>query len=339
MKFRFFGVRLDEEPSDGQRLQQSDSRISAPPSNKELRLPLVASLIAAVENLKDQGAQLGITFDVKFGHFSGTRGPQVAKEMRECFSHFSRTDFGELSVDELQKGDEDALIGEGEERFHGQQLKEIIEHLKGSGGRLIVQRGVRISLGGSIYFGAAESKIQSVENKASFLDSIQRMQNTTRKIFEMNEVKCCAENYHPEKDEKVLHLRGFETEMPNKAKSLGFHDLNETNVVGFVGRGGTVVGEKIVIVKPSFVNATGTIMALKSGGAEVRVAEAPQGSPSTSDLCFMMKADRLMGNSVSTFVQEAIFLGEATSSTLYAVGKEAKIESWERGEVRYMTGF
>ncbi|GMH57023.1 hypothetical protein TL16_g02271 [Triparma laevis f. inornata] len=288
-------------------------------------------ILRVVENLKDWGAQLGVTFDVKFGHISGTRRRQIANEIRDCFDYFSGVDLGELSQAELQKGDNDILIGEREKRFQGQQLKEIIEHLKGSGGRIIVQRGVRIGLDGSIYFGDAESNIVSAESKASILDSIQRMQNVTGKMFKMNKAKCCAENYHPEKDEKVLHLRGFETEI-SRARSMGFHDLNEKNVVEFVGRGDTVIGDKVVIVKPSFVNATGIIMALKSGGVEVRVAEVPKGSPSTSDLCFMMKADHLMGNSLSTFVQEAIFLGDSTSSTLYAVGKEAKTESWERGE-------
>ena len=78
--------------------------------------------------------------------------------------------------------------------------------------------------------------------------------------------------------------------------------------------------------------------ALKSRGAEVRVAEVPKGGPSTSDLCFMMKADHLMGNSVSTFLLEAILLGGSSSSTLYAVGEETKSESWERGDIVYLTG-
>ncbi|GMI26004.1 hypothetical protein TrRE_jg584, partial [Triparma retinervis] len=219
------------------------------------------------------------------------------------------------------------------------QLKEIIAHLKESGGRLVVQRGVRIGFDGGVYFGDGESNIRSAESKGSYLDSIQIMQNATGGTFEINEMNCCAENYGPEKDEKVLHLRGFETEMPKRAKGLGFHDLNENNVVEFVGGGGEVVGEKIVIVKPPFVDVSGMIKALKLGGAEVRVAEPPNRSPSTADLCFLMKASHLMGNSMSSFVQEAIFLGGSTSSTLYAVGEDAKIEEWGRGEVRIMPGF
>jgi hypothetical protein len=52
----------------------------------------------------------------------------------------------------------------------------------------------------------------------------------------------------------------------------------------------------------------------------------------------MMKASHLMGNSVSTFLLEAILLGGSESSTLYAVGEEAKSESWERGDIVYLTG-
>ena len=53
--------------------------------------------------------------------------------------------------------------------------------------------------------------------------------------------------------------------MPNRGKSLGFHDIGEESVVEFVGRGAGVIGDNIAIVKPPFVNATGIITVRRAG--------------------------------------------------------------------------
>jgi hypothetical protein len=128
--------------------------------------------------------------------------------------------------------------------------------------------------------------------------------------FSTDEQRCCSTK--PEVDETVLHIRGFDVEMPNAYNNLGFRELNpyqtSTELLGHLK-----AGDKVAIVsrfdEHSLANFTG---ALIDRGLHVRFISGLSG---VQGFCFLKSASKeLVGGNRSTYFLMASMLNEHISN-------------------------
>jgi hypothetical protein len=128
--------------------------------------------------------------------------------------------------------------------------------------------------------------------------------------FSTDEQRCCSTK--PEVDETVLHIRGFDVEMPNVYNNLGFRELNphqtSTDLLAHLK-----AGDKVAIVsrfdERSLANFTG---ALVDRGLHVRFITGLSG---VQGFCFLKSAYKeLVGGNRSTYFLMASMLNDHVSN-------------------------
>ena len=138
-----------------------------------------------------------------------------------------------------------------------------------------------------------------------------------RELFIFNESNCCHEI--PEKDETVLHIRGFDIESPQIFKSLGFRDLNVNQAANEL-LGHLNNGEKVAMIsrfrQKDLKNYKGV---LQERGLTVRFISNQTGP---EDFCFLKSAQKeVVGDFYSTFFRVAVLLSDTVKNVTFYINK------------------
>ena len=132
-------------------------------------------------------------------------------------------------------------------------------------------------------------------------------------IFTFNHNECCLEI--PHKDETVLHIRGFDVEMPQAYDKKGWRELDpiqtSNNLLQHLN-----AGDKVAIIgrfPDKIANFTAT---LQDRGLQVRSITNQNG---VQDFCFLKSATKeIIGGLRTTFFRTAALLNDQVANvTIY----------------------
>ena len=137
-----------------------------------------------------------------------------------------------------------------------------------------------------------------------------------RRLQELMQIdeSCCKDT--PDPAETVLHIRGFNDEMPKAGPRLGFSELDPARTAGEL-LGHLEAGDKVVILSrfPTRTTTLAYVAALEARGLNVRVSA----ESTMTDFCFLLRAKRIAGTAVSTFLTMASLLGSAERIDWYRI--------------------
>jgi len=153
---------------------------------------------------------------------------------------------------------------------------------------------------------------------------IDRYYDELHELFTFNQHQCCRDT--PDADETVLHIRGFEVEIPNIVNLFGFKDLN-VHQITYELLGHLTEGEKVAVVSPweekVLANYTD---ALRNRGLHVRYVNGQTGP---QGFCFLRSATKgLYGDYFSTYFRfAALFSDTAKNITFFNNNQRSDLRS------------
>lgn len=120
----------------------------------------------------------------------------------------------------------------------------------------------------------------------------------------------------------MQHFRNFGTELPGRAKKLGFEELGPKQTARELF-GHLVPGDKVAIISRfQLKHATKYVNALTEQGLRVRFIQNQTG---IQDFCFLMHAQKeIVGISFSTYFLWAALLSNASSIIAYSLDSPAQ---------------
>jgi len=265
--------------------------------------------------MQEHGIKLNITFTGQ----RSSKGRSTAKLVRKCFPELSTFDSNvEIPEAEFQEAHAmqqaafPALHADFEANFRrGSSAREVLEQFNSSL-RAVLEATQEVGKK-NISSLMPHAYVRIKGTGAWKWPLVEGYRFELLRKFRMSS-SCCTD-LHPQSNETVLHIRGFEVEMATHALHLGFGELSPNRVshdlLGHLGPGSSVI---IVSRFTKHESIDDYESSLRYRGFNVRVLHD---LPGPETFCYLRHATALAGFWKTTFFSWAAFLSDAERIDVY----------------------